>query len=138
MTIEDIKTKELKIHKDDRGYLFEGLRQDDSLFDGTYGQCLISVVYPNVIKGLHKHIKQTDYTLCAKGKILYVATDGKTVKKFILDGEKPLLIKTPPGIWHGYKALEEEVLIVHIMDTIFDPNDTEEKDPYAFGDLWKV
>ncbi|MBU1632507.1 MAG: dTDP-4-dehydrorhamnose 3,5-epimerase family protein [Nanoarchaeota archaeon] len=138
MSINNIKIKKLIIHKDDRGYLFEGLRQDDHLFDGIYGQSLISVVYPNVIKGLHKHTKQTDYTLCAKGRILYVATDGKEVKKMILDGENPVLIKIPPGIWHGYKALGKEVLIVHIMDTTFDPNDTEEKDPYAFGDVWEV
>ena len=36
MSLEEIKIKKLKIHKDDRGYLFEGLRQDDSLFDGKY------------------------------------------------------------------------------------------------------
>jgi len=137
MSLKDIKLKKLVIHKDDRGYLFEGLRKDDKLFDGVFGQCLISVVYPNVIKGLHKHTKQTDYTLCAKGRLLYIAADGKRVKKFLLDSNDPILIKVPPGIWHGYKALDEEVIVVHIMDTTYDPNDTDSKDPMAFGDVWK-
>lgn len=138
MSLKDIKIKKLVIHKDERGYLFEGLRKDDSLFGGEFGQCLISVVYKDAIKGLHKHANQTDYTLCAKGKLLYVATDGREVKKFILDENNPRLIKIPLGIWHGYKALEDEALVVHILDRTYNPKDTEEKDPYAFGNFWEI
>lgn len=138
MSLDKIKIKKLIIHEDDRGYLFEGLRKDDSLYDGTFGQCLVSIVYPGVTKGLHKHTRQTDYTLCASGRALYIATDGKNVKKLILDSKKPVLIKVPPGIWHGYKALDNEAMIIHIMDITYDPEDTEEKDPNAFGDIWKI
>lgn len=137
MSLKGIKIKNLEIHKDDRGYLFEGLRKDDSLFDGKYGQCLISVVYADIIKGLHKHKKQTDYTLCAKGRVLYVVSDEKEVQKFILDENKPVLIKVPPGLWHGYKAIEKEAVLVHIMDRTYDPEDTLAKDPYSFWDIWK-
>ena len=138
MNLNEVKIKKLVIHKDERGYLFEGLRKDDSMFNGEYGQCLISVVYAGIIKGFHKHEKQTDYTLCAKGKVLYIVSDGKEIKKIILDGEDPLLVKVPPGLWHGYKALEKEAILIHIMDTIYDLEDTEAKDPHSFGDVWKI
>jgi dTDP-4-dehydrorhamnose 3,5-epimerase len=138
MSLDKVEIKVLKIHEDERGYLFEGLRADDKLFGGKFGQTLISHVNKDVTKGLHLHHKQTDYTLCAKGKALYVATDGKGVKQFILDGKNPVLIKVPPGIWHGYKAIDGDALLIHVMDETFDPDDTEAKDPDAFGPIWDV
>ncbi|MBI4148979.1 dTDP-4-dehydrorhamnose 3,5-epimerase family protein [Candidatus Woesearchaeota archaeon] len=138
MSIADVQVKKLAVHRDGRGYLFEGLRADDGLFSGKYGQCLISVLNSGVIKGLHRHQKQTDFTLCAKGKVLYVATDGTRARKFLLDGADPMLLKIPPGVWHGYQAIEGEALLVHNMDSVYDPADTEVMDPHAFGNLWHL
>ncbi|HLD06462.1 MAG TPA: dTDP-4-dehydrorhamnose 3,5-epimerase family protein [Candidatus Nanoarchaeia archaeon] len=138
MSIADVQAKRLIVHADGRGYLFEGLRADDGLFGGRYGQCLISVLHDGVIKGLHLHRKQTDFTLCAKGRVLYVATDGTKVRKFLLDGAAPVLLKIPPGVWHGYQAIGGEALLVHIMDMAYDPADTEARDPHAFGNLWHL
>ena len=136
MNLNKVKIKRLVIHEDDRGYLFEGLRADDNIFEGKFGQCLISIVHNGIIKGFHKHKKQVDYTLCAKGKAIYAVSDGKEIKKFLLDGQNPILIKVPPGIWHGYKAVEGDAVLVHIMNTTYNPEDTEEKDPLSFGDIW--
>ncbi|MCK4669649.1 MAG: dTDP-4-dehydrorhamnose 3,5-epimerase family protein [Nanoarchaeota archaeon] len=138
MNLDDIEVKELTIWKDERGFLFEGLRADDPLYGGVFGQCLVSVVNPGVIKGLHLHHQQTDFTLCARGRVLYVATDGENVRKFLLDTERPRLIKVPPGIWHGYQARGGEAMLIHIMDKTYDPNDTEAKDPFEFGRLWNL
>lgn len=138
MNLDKIEIKKLVVRKDNRGYLFEGLREDDKLFEGKFGQCLISTVYKDVIKGFHKHKKQIDYTLCAEGKAIYVASDGKEIKKFLLNSQDPILIKVPPGIWHGYKAVEGNAVLVHIMNTTYDPKDTEEKDPLSFGNVWDM
>jgi len=138
MNLNKVKIKKLVIHEDDRGYLFEGLRADDALFEGEFGQCLISIVHNGVIKGFHKHKKQVDYTLCAKGKAIYAVSDGKEIKKFLLDGKNPILIKVPPGIWHGYKAIEGDAVLIHVMNTTYNPKDTEEKDPLSFGDIWDM
>lgn len=138
VTINDVKVKKLIVHRDERGYLFEGLRFDDNFYGGKFGYNLISVVSAGVIKGLHRHQKQTDYTLCAKGRALYVVSDGKNFKKFVLDGEDPLLIAVPPGLWHGYKALDGEALLIHIIDYVFDPSDCEAVDPFHFGNYWDV
>jgi len=133
-----IKVKKLKIHADQRGYLFEGLRKDDAIFGGKYGQTLISVVYPGVVKGWHKHKRQTDYTMCIKGNILYGIGDGKKTKTFVMGEKNLILIKVPPGFWHGYMAIDKEAIIVHVMDITYDPDDTEAKDINAFGDVWKI
>jgi len=90
--ISEIQIKKLNIFANDQGYLFETLRADDKIFDGKFGQVLVSAVYPGIIKGLHLHKKQTDYTACIKGNMKYIAikinTD-KTIKinTFIV-GEK--------------------------------------------------
>ena len=143
--MDRIKIKELKIHSDDKGYLFETLRNDDELFDGKFGQALISVVYPNVIKGLHKHEKQTDYTVCVRGNCKYCVVkeeNGKVeVKTFFIGEKNPVMIKIPPGLWHGYMPLgNERATILHLMDKSYDVNDpdTERLDVYAFGDVWTV
>src|SRR3989344_2137841 len=143
-TFSDIRIKPLKLFSDEQGYLFETLRQDDELFDGKFGQVLVSVLYPGVIKGLHRHSKQTDYTTCIKGNIKYVVAkekgDGTAHIKVLTIGEKnPIMIKTPPGYWHGYTALaNERATVLHTMDKTFDVKnpDTDEKDPFAFGDPW--
>ncbi|MCK5023167.1 MAG: dTDP-4-dehydrorhamnose 3,5-epimerase family protein [Candidatus Aenigmarchaeota archaeon] len=134
--MKGVEIKELKIHSDGRGYLFEGLRKDDKIFSGSFGQTLISVVNPGVIKGWHRHEKQTDYTLCAKGNIVYGVSDGKNTETYVIGEKHNVMIKVSPGIWHGYMAIGKEALIVHVMDTIFDPKDTERKDPMFFGDVW--
>ncbi len=139
-----VKIKQLKIWANDQGYLFETIRADDAIFGGEFGQILISELYPNIIKGLHKHERQTDYTTCIKGNIKYVLakekSNGEKEIKTIVIGEKnPIVIKTPPGYWHGYMPLAgEKATVLHMMDKLYNPkdDDTLRKDPFEFGDIW--
>jgi dTDP-4-dehydrorhamnose 3,5-epimerase len=140
----DLEFKKLKRFDDERGYLIEGLRVDDKMFDGEFGQCLVSVVYPGVIKGLHLHHQQIDYTCCIKGNLRYVAVkekeDGEIESRVLTIGDNnPLLIKVPAGLWHGYMAVDEEAVILHVMNKAHDSKnkDTDERDPFYFGNLWK-
>ncbi len=143
---EGVVIKKLNVFANDQGYLYETLRADDSLFDGEFGQGIVSVLYPGTIKGLHKHSKQTDYTTCVKGNIKYVLAkeniDGSaSIKTFAIGENNHIMIKVPPGYWHGYMPLgNEEAIVVHIMDTLYNPkdDDTDRKDAYAFGDVWSV
>lgn len=134
--------KKLRIHADEQGYLFETLRADDEIFNGKFGQVLVSVLYPGAIKGLHLHKKQTDYTTCIKGNIKYITVDeNSNIKQYIMGESNQILIKTPPGIWHGYATLSnKEAIVLHLMDKTYNPkdDDTERKDPFAFGDIWKT
>lgn len=139
-----IEIKKLNVFANEQGYLFETLRNDDEIFDGKFGQVLVSEVYPGIIKGLHLHKNQTDYTTCIKGNLKYVIVkenpDGSVkIQSFVVGEKNPVLIKCPPGIWHGYMPLaNQSATVLHLMDKVFnlEEPDTERKDPYEFGDVW--
>ena len=140
-------TKKLKVFKDQRGYLFEALRNDDKIYQGKFGQVLISTSKPGTMRAWHMHEKQTDYTCCIKGKILLTTAienkKGKTkIKKYILGENKPRLVRVPPNTWHGYKALgKKEAVVLYVMDKAYNAkNPDEQRKPLdAFGkDIWKT
>ncbi len=142
-----IEIKNLKVfHEGAEGHLFETLRSDDGIFDGVFGQNFVSFVNPGIIKGFHRHKSLTEYTTCIKGNILYVLVKevigGQPIIKKIKMGEdNMIMIKTPPGFWHGYVPLgNQEAVVLYTMDKPYDPNniDQEDKDPHAFGDIWKL
>jgi len=151
---EGVEIKKLKIFADDQGYLFETLRNDDEMFDGQFGQVLVSVLYPGIIKGLHRHEKQIDYTTCIKGNIKYVIAKEKPgsknsnnaeaeadIKTYIIGERNPVLLKIPPGYWHGYMPLaNEQAIVLHLMNKSYNPKepDTDEIDPFTFGDPWTI
>ncbi|MAG37890.1 hypothetical protein CMI45_00685 [Candidatus Pacearchaeota archaeon] len=145
MTGLEIKQLE-QIALGEEGYLFEALRADDEMFEGQFGQNLVSFVKPGIRKGLHLHWDQTEYTTCLAGNILYVAVrevpgqNELEIEKHIIGILDRKLIKTPPGIWHGYVPLwGDTAIVLYTMDKPYDANrpDTEEIDPDHFGeDLW--
>ena len=57
--IQGVEIKNLKVIKDNRGFLMEMLRCDDDIFE-KFGQVYLSVCNPNIVKGWHYHKKQTD------------------------------------------------------------------------------
>lgn len=140
-----LEVKNLNIFRDSEGELFETLRNDDSLYSGKFGQNLVSIVNPRVIKGLHLHHFQTEYTTCLKGNILYVVVrenPGTTpaIESLEIGERNRVLVKTSPGIWHGYTSLDgKEAVVLYTMDKPYDSKDpdTEDKDPYFYGDIWK-
>ena len=139
----EIETKQMKVHLDDRGHLFEALRNDDKLFDGVFGQVTVSTLFPGVVKAWHRHHKQIDYTFCVEGnlKLLLAEENGKNfeIKEFYLGEKNPLLVKIPPGIWHGYTPIgNKKATIIYVTNTTYDSKDEERKDWTAFGDVWKV
>ncbi len=121
------------------------LRSDDELYSGKFGQVLISVNKPGVVKAWHKHEKQTDYTTCIKGKIRLLTAEEKgkekaEIKEYKLEGEKPVLVKVKAGVWHGYEVIgKEEAIVLYIMDVSYNPKNPDEqrKEQDDFGQVWK-
>ncbi|MEK6871646.1 MAG: methyltransferase domain-containing protein [Nanoarchaeota archaeon] len=144
--IEGVAIKKLKIFANEQGYLFETLRNDDPFFGGAFGQALVFEVYPGVLKGYHLHEKHDEYITCVKGNIKYIVVkeypDGsKKINTFIIGERNPMLLKIPRGLWRGYMPLENKsAMIMDIMSKPYDPRDpdTQEKDVFAFGDVWTV
>ena len=73
---------------------------------------------------LHMHKRQTDYFAIAQGKVMFrlAYEDGRPEEKIIMteDDHKTLII--PPGVWHGYTALEPSIMIFYLSHK-FDPSD---------------
>ena len=116
--IDGVIIKDLKPILDERGYLQECFRSDWPQFK-KFGQAYITVAFPNVVKAWHYHKIQYDNMVCIKGNAKLVLYDerkeSKTFNKIneLFFGEKnPKLITIPNNIWHGFKAIGNEMMMV--------------------------
>ena len=147
--IEGVVTKQLKQIADERGWLMEIMRSDWEQFQ-KFGQVYITAAYPQVVKAWHMHKKQTDNVTCIKGMMQLVLYDDreksktrKEINEFTLGERNQLIVKIPPEVWHGFKALGEEyALMLNVPTELYNyekpdeyrlPPDTE-KIPYD----WKL
>jgi dTDP-4-dehydrorhamnose 3,5-epimerase len=139
--IQDVVVKKLKPIADDRGFLMEILRSDESIFD-RFGQCYVTVVRPGIVKGWHYHKKQHDHFCCLKGTAKVVLYDGRETSKsyrevneFILSLESPLLVKIPPYVFHGFTAVgEEEAMILNLPTELYHYKEPDEYRESPFSD----
>ena len=136
-----VEIKNLKSIPDERGFLMEILRSDDSIFE-RFGQVYITGCKRGFAKAWHYHIEQADHFVCVLGKALVVLCDTRKdsptyekIQEFILEAPpcknyEPLLIKIPPLIVHGFTALEcKEVRIVNVPTN---PYRYDNPDEYRF------
>jgi dTDP-4-dehydrorhamnose 3,5-epimerase len=112
--IQGVEVKKLRVIPDERGFVMEMLRSDDSFYK-KFGQCYLSVVNHGVIKGWHFHKIQTDHFAVVKGMakiVLYdQRQDSKTYKEineFFIGEQNPGLIVIPPLVVHGMKGISVE------------------------------
>ncbi|MDD4351817.1 MAG: dTDP-4-dehydrorhamnose 3,5-epimerase family protein [Candidatus Gracilibacteria bacterium] len=102
------------------------------------------------IKGLHYHLKQTDIWFCpAPSKLKVVLLDAREDSKtagqtqtVILGKDNFKLLKIPPGVAHGYKALTNPANLIYCTTVPFNPSDPDEYriawDHEKVRDLWDV
>jgi len=135
--------KELKVYLDERGYLSEILRADESIFT-KFGQLYLSTINPSTIKGFHIHRRKTDYITCVEGQVRFVAIseEGK-VWEFHLSPLVPKLVTVPPGYWHGWRTIgTTPAILINVTTEPFNPNDKDEErmDPIdnIFGYQWDL
>lgn len=112
--IAGVELKKLKVIPDERGWLTEILRCDEGIFE-KFGQVYLTTAYPGVVKAWHYHEHQTDNFTCLKGMMKVALFDAREdsqtyqeINEFFVGEKNPLLIKVPPMIYHGFKALGEE------------------------------
>jgi len=136
--IEGVIIKKLNPILDERGYLQECFRSDWESFK-KFGQAYITVAFPNVVKAWHSHKIQTDNMVCIVGNAKLVLCDDRkdssTYKKVneIFFGEKnPILISIPPNIWHGFKAIGgNRIMVLNVPTEVYNySNPDEYRVPY--------
>jgi dTDP-4-dehydrorhamnose 3,5-epimerase len=119
--IDGVMVKALKVIPDERGRLMEILRCDDEIFR-KFGQVYLTTGYPGVVKAWHYHKTQTDHFCVIKGMMkvaLYDSRDGSPTKgevdEFFLGEHRPILLRIPSLVYHGFKTVStEEALLINI------------------------
>ena len=133
--IDGVKVKSLRTIPDERGWLMEILRADESEFFAKFGQAYASATYPGVVKAWHYHRKQTDNFACLAGMIKLVLVDTReesptkgAVNEFFLGIEQRILVQIPPLVYHGWKCISTEMSVVLNLPT--EPYHYAEPDEY--------
>ena len=143
MSIEGVGVHRLEPHVDARGSLTELLRADWPGFT-RFGQAILTVNLPGVIRGWHWHRRQADVIVVISGRALlplYDARQGSptlgSLDEHIGDGEEPFALFVPPGVYHGYKTLGTvPALILNFPDQLYDPAaPDEERIPHDSPDV---
>ncbi len=111
--IKGVILKDLVVHRDERGALFEILRSDEKIFR-KFGQAYVTVCKPDWVKGWHYHLKQADYFCVIRGKAKIVLYDRrenfstyKKIEEYILSSGEPQLLLIPAGVVHGFECLSK-------------------------------
>ena len=122
----------MKYHEDDRAQRLL------DVFDDLEGQ--VNVSYVNSTKHIvawHKHNLQTDYWVCLKGSFkVGLATEEGGCKFEYLSDKNPRVLEIPPGIYHGYKCLEEGSILMYYVTRKYDPNDEIRASVGHFEEDW--
>jgi dTDP-4-dehydrorhamnose 3,5-epimerase len=138
--IDGVVVKELKIHCDERGRLYEILRSDEAIFS-HFGQAYITSCFPGVVKAWHQHKLQTDNLCVLRGSgklVLYDSREGSPtygeINEFFPCDDRRLLVQIPRGVHHGFKNIGlDELLVLNIPTHVYnyDRPDEYRIDPHT-------
>lgn len=109
--IHDVVVKPLAKFLDERGWLAELFRSDETDTETMPVMAYVSMTRPGIARGPHEHVDQTDW-FCFIGPsnfkvYLWDARPGSPthgVKQTLFAGvDAPVAVIVPPGIVHAYK-----------------------------------
>ena len=137
--MEGLEIRELPVHKDQRGWLAEIIRDDETTFRPVMSY--LSMTRPGLLRGPHEHREQVDF-FCFIGKFrLYIwdnRNDSPTyLEKKIIDTKGvPTVAIVPAGVVHAYKNIDSsDGLVINMPDRLFMGKDkTEPVDEIRYED----
>ena len=124
--IDGVIIKDLKKYNDERGWLSEIYRQDETEYRPA--MAYIPETESGIARGPHEHVKQTDcFVFLGPGTFrvyLWDNREGSSTFKEKLEVEagedQPKLVLIPPGVVHGYKCISEVPgRVVNLPDKLF-------------------
>ena len=123
----------MKFNEDDRA------QRLIDLFPLEKGQINISYVNStDHIVAWHRHFKQIDYWCCIKGSFKVGLSDSEKVWWIYLSDKNFQVLKIEPPLWHGYKALEPNSIMLYYLTEKYNPQDEEKVLPGYFGEKWNT
>lgn len=121
--MDGLEIKELFIYKDQRGWLGEIIRADETTLKPL--MAYLSMTTPGAIRGPHEHREQTDY-FCFFGRFrLYLWDNRKTSltykeSKIIDILDVPTIAVVPPGVVHAYKNIgNSNAFTINLPDRLY-------------------
>lgn len=121
--MDGLEIKELIIYKDQRGWLGEIIRADETTLKPL--MAYLSMTTPGAIRGPHEHREQTDY-FCFFGRFrLYLWDNRKTSltykeSKIIDILDVPTIAVVPPGVVHAYKNIgNSNAFTINLPDRLY-------------------
>lgn len=117
---------------DERGAFFELFRLGwlPEVFDSEV-QVNCSISERNALRGLHFHRRQADLWFACSGRVRAALVDVRAGapgfgrgEMLDLDGSRPEGLLIPPGVAHGYLALERSC-IIYVVSRFYDGSDEQ-------------
>jgi dTDP-4-dehydrorhamnose 3,5-epimerase len=125
--IDGVIHRELTVHGDHRGRVFEGWREEWTPF--TVRQLTEARAAAGVIKGLHLHYLQWDWWRVVSGRMhvgLYDARPHspsyRATASFEMNAAAPHGLAIPPGVAHGFYVLED-IEMIYLLSETYNPAD---------------
>ena len=128
--IDGVIVKPLRRIPDERGYIMHMLRSNDPEFE-KFGEIYFSTIYPDAIKAWHLHKEMTLNYAVVVGTIKLVLYDDRhdsptngEIQELFIGQENYQLVRIPPYVWNGFKAVGNQMAIVANCATL--PHDLDE------------
>jgi dTDP-4-dehydrorhamnose 3,5-epimerase len=129
--IEGVEIKKLVTHVDERGFFREVIRVTDDFFGEGFGQWSHSLMYPGVAKAWHIHPHQIDWWYVPIGTLKVALHDrrdasptrGETMELFLGENAPAAVLKIPPGVAHGCKAIGGTAHLFYVTSRTYDPKE---------------
>ena len=129
---EHIAFEKIQYHEDDRAQRLL------DVFPEVKGQINVSYVNSvNHVVAWHKHNIQTDYWCCVKGSFkVGLAEENGDVRWEYLSDKNIRVLKIPPGIYHGYQAIEDGSILIYYLTEKYNPEDEIRAKIGDFQESW--
>jgi dTDP-4-dehydrorhamnose 3,5-epimerase-like enzyme len=130
-SIRGVEVKDLTVHSDDRGDLYEMAHKYDM---PRFGQVyFVKNPTRGTIRAFHKHQYLWDFFTIVNGRAKFILVDDRkespTYRKkeeIILDAGNPKMIVVPPGAHHGWQSLTDDTILASVGSDVYDADDPDE------------
>ena len=132
--IANLTIKQLNKYTDDRGWLAEIYREDETAYQPSMGY--MSLTLPGVIRGPHEHHEQSDcFVFAGPGSFdLYLwdrrdnsETNGESLVLRVGE-DNPSMVIVPPGVVHGYKCVgDKPAYSINLPDKLYRGRDKKDE-----------
>jgi dTDP-4-dehydrorhamnose 3,5-epimerase len=125
--IDGVLARPLKAFRDERGWLAELFRSDESIPAGFPEMGYVSVTHPGVARGPHEHVHQSDRFAFFHGLYRIWLWDARPhsntrgSRQILTAGaEAPLLLVIPPGVVHAYRNEgTDDAFVMNFPDALY-------------------